>query len=93
MNSRLSRICFCVMALACAGGAAAADAVNGAAPNQSHPASGDHGAPYIEQVGSDCVLVNVYLQQNDGVTEQVLLREPVECSGQGDDLAVADLSH
>jgi|GEM_PF-2482889 hypothetical protein len=92
MNSQLLRMCLCAMALACAGGAGAADAVNGAAPNQSRAAGGEHGAPYIEQVGADCVLVNVYLQQNDGVAEQVVLREPVECAGQGDDLAVADLS-
>ncbi|MCS3359371.1 hypothetical protein [Xanthomonas translucens] len=40
-------------------------------------------------------MVNVYLEQRDGVAQQVILREPVECSNgnQGKDLAVAHVSN
>lgn len=48
-------------------------------------------APYIEQVGSECVMVNTYLQRHDDVVERVVLREPVQCAGQPDQRSVADL--
>ncbi|MGL0786882.1 hypothetical protein [Xanthomonas translucens] len=72
-----------------------------AAPTASRPDATPYqgglnpGAPYIEQVGSECVMVNVYLEQRDGVAQQVILREPVECSNgnQGKDLAVAHVSN
>ncbi|QDI05825.1 hypothetical protein E4A48_08105 [Xanthomonas cerealis pv. cerealis] len=72
-----------------------------AAPTASKPDVSSYqgglnpGAPYIEQVGSECVMVNVYLEQRDGVAQQVILREPVECSSgnQAQDLAVAHMSN
>ena len=70
-----------------------------AAPKASKPDASVYqgglnpGAPYIEQVGSECMMVNVYMEQRDGVAQQVILREPVKCSSgsQGKDLALADL--
>ncbi|XQA79785.1 hypothetical protein ACM9W9_08785 [Xanthomonas sacchari] len=56
---------------------------------------GGHGAdaPYIEQVGSECVMVNTYLQRRDGVVERVVLREPVQCASRPDQHSMADLSN
>ncbi|MFL2368851.1 hypothetical protein [Xanthomonas protegens] len=50
-------------------------------------------APYIEQVGSECVMVNTYLQRRDGVVERVVLREPVQCASRPDQRSMADLSN
>ncbi|MFC3655756.1 hypothetical protein ACFOPN_08780 [Xanthomonas hyacinthi] len=87
------RLCICAAALAAAGGASAASTAS--KPDaDSYRGGTNWGAPYIEQVGSECMMVNVYLEQRDGVSEQVILREPVECSSTyGLDLAVADLTH
>ncbi|OAX59792.1 hypothetical protein, partial [Xanthomonas graminis] len=86
--------CVLAFSLAVAAGASAAPTASkpDASPYQGGP---NPGAPYIEQVGSECVMVNVYLEQRDGVAQQVILREPVECSGgnQGKDLAVAHVSN
>ncbi|OAX56991.1 hypothetical protein [Xanthomonas graminis] len=79
------------------GVAAGANAAPTASKPDADPYQGgpNSGAPYIEQVGSECVMVNVYLEQRDGVAQQVILREPVECSrgSQGQELAVAHLSN
>ncbi|MCC4593059.1 hypothetical protein LL974_18180 [Xanthomonas campestris pv. cannae] len=69
-----------------------------AAPAEQGEHAGEQGgpgadAPYIEQVGAECVMVNTYLQRHDGVVERVVLREPVQCAGQPDQRAMADLSH
>ena len=92
MNREVLRLGLCALALTVAAGASAASVA-------SKPDAHDYqdrtnpGAPYIEQVGSECMMVNVYLEQRDGVAEQVVLREPVECSSKGgDDLAMANLS-
>jgi len=92
MHKELTRLCVLALVLAVAGGASAASTLSKLDP--AYQAGHDPDAPYIEQVGSDCVMVNVYLEQRDGVAQQVILREPVECSGgsQGQDLAVADVS-
>ncbi|QNH16577.1 hypothetical protein HEP74_01710 [Xanthomonas sp. SS] len=92
MHKELTRLCVMALALAVAGGASAAPTPDKL--DASYQRGHDPGAPYIEQVGSECVMVNVYLEQRDGVAQQVVLREPVECSSgsQGQDLAVADLS-
>ncbi|MCC4594665.1 hypothetical protein NRY95_09405 [Xanthomonas campestris pv. phormiicola] len=93
MHKELTRLRVCALALAVAGVASAEPAEHkpGADPYQGAP---NPGAPYIEQVGSECMMVNVYLEQRDGVAKQVVLREPVECSNgsQGKDRAMADLS-
>ncbi|MBB6365580.1 MULTISPECIES: hypothetical protein [unclassified Xanthomonas] len=66
-----------------------------AAPDQGEHAGEQGGsgaeAPYIEHVGSECVMVNTYLQRRDGVVERVVLREPVQCAGQPDQRSMADL--
>ncbi|WP_241544168.1 hypothetical protein [Xanthomonas translucens] len=94
MHRNFTRGCVLAFSLAVAAGASAA-------PTASRPYATPYqgglnpGAPYIEQVGSECVMVNVYLEQRDGVAQQVILREPVECSNgnQGKDLAVAHVSN
>ncbi|MDQ1092814.1 hypothetical protein QE400_002227 [Xanthomonas sacchari] len=68
-----------------------------AAPVDGGEHAGEQGsrgadAPYIEQVGAECVLVNTYLQRRDGVVERVVLREPVQCASRSDPQAMADLS-
>lgn len=90
MHKELTRRCVLAFALAVAGVAGATPASD--KQDASYQRGHSPGAPYIEQVGSECVMVNVYLEQRDGVAQQVVLREPVECSGGGQDLAVADLS-
>ncbi len=92
MNTEVLRLCLGGVALVFAASAGAAATVS---KPEAHGYQGrtNPGAPYIEQVGSECMMVNVYLEQRDGVAEQVVLREPVECSSKrGDDLAVADLA-
>lgn len=69
-----------------------------AAPADQAEHAGEQGgsgadAPYIEQVGSECVMVNTYLQRRDGVVERVVLREPVQCASQPDQRSMADLSN
>ncbi|MBB4125263.1 hypothetical protein GGR77_000534 [Xanthomonas translucens] len=92
MHKELTRRCVLAFALAVAGSAGAAPASDKL--DASYQRGQGPGAPYIEQVGSECMMVNMYLEQRDGVAQQVVLREPVECSGddQGQDLAVAELS-
>jgi hypothetical protein len=92
MNREALRLCLGAAVLAVAGSAAAV-------PTPGRPdADGDQrrpspGAPYVEQVGSECVMVNEYLEQRDGVAERVVLRESGECDAdRGGDLAVAWLS-
>ncbi|MDL5365567.1 hypothetical protein QSH18_08125 [Xanthomonas sp. NCPPB 2654] len=91
MNSGLLRFCLCVMAWAFAGAASAAATADVSDADAASQAGVGNGAPYIEQIGAECVQVNVYLHHRDGVAEQVVLREPVECGGHSEDLAVADL--
>lgn len=92
MHKELTRLYACALALAVAGVASAEPAQKPDA--DSYQGGPNPGAPYIEQVGAECMMVNVYLEQRDGVARQVVLREPVECSNgsQGQDRAVADLS-
>ena len=92
MHKELTWLAVLAVALAVAGGASAAPAPD--TQDASYQGGLGPSAPYIEQVGSECVMVNVYMEQRDGVAQQVVLREPVECSrgGQSQDLAVADLS-
>ncbi|MBB5883079.1 hypothetical protein GGR71_000105 [Xanthomonas sp. F1] len=91
MTSGFGRICGGVALLLAMTGTAVA------APDDRAEHAGDRGgpgaeAPYIEQVGSECVMVNTYLQRHDGVVERVVLREPVQCAGQPDHRSMADLS-
>ncbi|WP_152625028.1 hypothetical protein [Xanthomonas albilineans] len=54
-----------------------------------HP---DAEGPYIEQIGSECMMVDTYLQQHDGVSKRVVMREPVECADQQKDRSLAKLA-
>ncbi|MCI2262995.1 MULTISPECIES: hypothetical protein [Xanthomonas] len=79
------------MALLWAMAGAAMAAPAGQAEHAGEQGGSGAEAPYIEQVGSECVMVNTYLQRRDGVVERVVLREPVQCAGQPDQRSMVDL--
>ncbi|WP_152640455.1 hypothetical protein [Xanthomonas sp. MUS 060] len=79
-----------VLALVAAGDAFAGTEMKaGLVADQDHP---EAEGPYIEQIGSECMMVNTYLQQHDGVSKRVVLREPVECADQQDGRSLAKLA-
>ncbi|MET0550359.1 MAG: hypothetical protein ABW002_13925 [Xanthomonas sp.] len=92
MTSGFGRRCGgAVLLWAMAGAATAAPDVR--AEHAGEQGGPDAEAPYIEQVGSECVIVNTYLQRRDGVVERVVLREPVQCASQPSRRSMADLSN